>query len=796
MADPSRLPHLNRPSYQSTPQTDLPPSPAPRPPVLEQKILTENLPRPLLRHDTPPISYKTNIHPPPPIDSLFTTKEQSSSNPHFLRLTLNTIPIESSQCINLGIPVGAIWHPLAELPPEDDQVQKTLSSPFRCTKCMAYINSFFKFIEGNQKCICNICGMVLNTPDIYLRDGLEKVELYAGTYDFKAPAEYSNRPCQPFFYIFCVDVSGVGLEMRIFQQVVVSIQAILDSLPYPERTFIGIIAFDNAIRVFRVSAYSGELIETVMNDAEDPFISESTSGCCYNLGKQRDIIEGLLEKLANWEFLGSSKNVFTVGAVVNAVKQYLLKGVGGRVLLFTSQPGSGGKYALNSAPDIKFNHSEKEKGYLPSEVYTLLSQECIEDDICIDIFACTQSASMNSSSLSALCSQTGGDFYYFPGYNPETDAEKIYYLIVRILTRPQCSQVIMRTRCCNGLSVDYYIGKYKRRGPVEMQAACIDSDKSIGIVLKYDERLNDGSEYYIQCAMLYTSIQGERLIRINNMRMIASKNVGSIYKSTDIDAINSLMLKISSNSLFEEPLNTIRDTWHANIIKVLVNHRNSIGNMDFNKILVPETLRLMPLYCNASLKLPGLTLQNVSNDLRISSIHQILSMPILQTRLLIYPKIYQIHDIFEQTHQPGTLNDHKQVILPKLIGCSIEFFSSDSIYFLTNGLIILIFIGKDVNPVLINQIWSLEDLQTLISNPECHQIYNTDSEIGQKFSLILNELKLRTPGSYPPTLLYFESHSNPSLLKPFLSEDSNSSDFSYSDFLIRLHKVVINKLKN
>lgn len=796
MADSSRLPHLNRPSYQSTPSADLQPTPAPRPPAREQKILTENLPRPLFRHDTCPKQYTTNLDPPPAIDSLYTTKESSSSNPRFLRLSLNTIPLESGQCSNLGIPIGAIWHPLAELPAEDDQVQLIDSNPFRCTKCMAYINPYFKFIDGGRKCVCNICGNVLDTLDLYLRDREGETELCAGSYDFKAPAEYSNRPTQPFFYVFCVDVSLGALELRIIQQVVVSIQAILDSLPCPERTYVGIIAFDCAIRVFKSSRVSGELMETVMNDADEPFISESISGCCFNVASQRDVLGNLLEKLANWGFSRGSKATLTPGAVVHAVKQYLIKGIGGRVLVFTSQQGAGGKYDLSSTSDVKFNHSEKEKGYLPDEKYTILSQECVENDICVDIFACTQSTSINSNSLCALCSQTGGDFYYFPGYNTLIDAEKIYYLIVRILTRPQCSQVIMRARCSNGLSIDYYIGKYKRRGPVEMQAACLDSDKSIGIVLKYDGKLNEGGEYYIQCAMLYTNILGERLIRINNMRMIATKSVANIYKSTDIDAINALMLKISSNSVFEEPLNSIRDGWHANVIKVLVAHRQSLGDMDFNKILVPETLRLMPLYSNSSLKLPGLTLQNVSNDCRIASIHQILSMPILQIRLLIYPKIYQIHDILEQTHQPGALSDNNQVILPKLIGCSIEFFASDSIYFLNNGLIVLIFIGKDVNPELINQIWGLEDLQSLTSNPEYHQIYNTDSELGQKFSLILNELKLRTPGSYPPTILYFESHSNPSLIKSFLSEDSNSSDFSYSDFLIRLHKVVINKLKN
>ena len=130
-----------------------------------------------------------------------------------------------------------------------------------------------------------------------MRDRANKAELYSGTYDFRAPGEYSNRPVQMPLYLFCIDTSAPSLQLGIIQQVLSSIRAILDYIPYPDRTMIGIITFDSILQIFKVSS-SGELSEVMMTDVEDPFIPEPVAGCCYNLAQDREKLESLLEKLA------------------------------------------------------------------------------------------------------------------------------------------------------------------------------------------------------------------------------------------------------------------------------------------------------------------------------------------------------------------------------------------------------------------------------------------------------------------------------------------------------------------
>lgn len=792
MSEGPSLPHLQRPLYQ-TAEPVITPSPVARAPQREAKIQTESLPRPLFRQDEHTGVFTSQGQLAPSPDSLFQVKEQGVSNPRFLRFTLNSIPIESSTCNTIGLPFAAIWQPYAECQPDDDPVQRIETNPFRCTRCVAYVNSFFKFLDSGRKCVCNICGLSQDTPEVYMRDRAIKPELYAGTYDFKAPSDYLNRPVQMPLYLFCIDTSAPGLQLGLIQQVLSSIRAILDYIPVPDRTLIGVITFDTSIQIFKVGN-TGDLTEVIMTDVDDPFIPEPVAGCCYNVGKDREKLEILLEKLAEWNFVNPSKQSLSIGGLSSAIKEHMLKSRGGRVIIFSSQLGSIGKMPLASRQELKPVHSEKEKAYLSSENYLNLGQECCSEDICIDIFACTHQ-SVNISNIASLCTQTGGDLYYFPGFKNEVDGEKLYYQLTRILTRPQCTQIKMRARCSNGLSVDFYIGKYKRRGPVEMEIACLDSDKSIGVIVKYDEKLTEGQDYFIQCAMLHTNVMGEQLIRICNGRIYATRSIPQILKAADVDALANIMTRLCAHNIFEMPLNNIRENWHADIIKLLIAHRQSIGDNDFSKILVPETLKFIALYCNSALKLPGLTLGGISLDMRMYSVHSLLSIPVLHSRLLLYPKIYSMHDILEQTHQPGNLSNDSLLILPRLVPASREYLKNDGVYMMTNGEILLFYIGKNANSEFLINTWGVNSSEELFANPEYCPLRDLETEESQKVIGVVEEVRRRNPGTYAAMYFYFEGLSpDDQIVKKLLVEDNNATELAYGDFLMRLHKVVLNKI--
>ena len=57
--------------------------------------------------------------------------------------------------------IGAIIQPLANLGDGEEPIPIVHypKGPLRCSKCMAYVNPFFVFIEQGNAFNCNMCGM-------------------------------------------------------------------------------------------------------------------------------------------------------------------------------------------------------------------------------------------------------------------------------------------------------------------------------------------------------------------------------------------------------------------------------------------------------------------------------------------------------------------------------------------------------------------------------------------------------------------------------------------------------------
>lgn len=68
--------------------------------------------------------------------------------------------------------------------------------------------------------------------------------------------------------------------------------------------------------------------------------------------------------------------------------------------------------------------------------------------------------SIDLASFSVLASRTGGDLYFYPGFDLEQHSEKIHYELFRILTRTQGMEVVMKLRTSSGFSAIEYMGGF------------------------------------------------------------------------------------------------------------------------------------------------------------------------------------------------------------------------------------------------------------------------------------------------------------------------------------------------
>ena len=130
--------------------------------------------------------------------------------------------------------------PLAELPEGEEAVPYVTTldkGPPRCRRCRAYINCHATFVDGGRHWTCNFCGMANAVEADYFcaldhqgkrRDLASRPELFYGSVDFAATAEYCNRaPMHPSL-MFAVDVSAAALASGLLAA---SVNAVLQAPP-------------------------------------------------------------------------------------------------------------------------------------------------------------------------------------------------------------------------------------------------------------------------------------------------------------------------------------------------------------------------------------------------------------------------------------------------------------------------------------------------------------------------------------------------------------------------------------
>lgn len=113
--------------------------------------------------------------------------------------------------------------------------------------------------------------------------------------------------------------------------------------------------------------------------------------------------------------------------------------------------------------------------------------------------------STDLTSIAVLPSQTGGDLHFMAPFDVNKHGEKLHYEIFRILTRTSGTEVQIKARVSAGLTVSEYFGGFTFKELPDISLSSIDADKSIGFIIRNDEKLKDNTLAFVQFAMLYTT---------------------------------------------------------------------------------------------------------------------------------------------------------------------------------------------------------------------------------------------------------------------------------------------------
>lgn len=125
----------------------------------------------------------------------------------------------------------------------------------------------------------------------------------------------------------------------------------------------------------------------------------------------------------------------------------------------------------------------------------------------------------------------------------------------------------------------------------------------MAVEIKHDDKLTEEDGVYVQVALLYTSCSGQRRLRILNLSLKTCSQMADLYRSCELDAIINFFGKQSMYRLLEHNPKSIKDSIVMKAAQMLANYRkNCASPSSAGQLILPECMKLLPLYVNCLLK--------------------------------------------------------------------------------------------------------------------------------------------------------------------------------------------------
>ncbi|KAL3141459.1 hypothetical protein ABBQ32_005024 [Trebouxia sp. C0010 RCD-2024] len=728
----------------------------------------------------------------------------ANAHPRYLRLTCNAIPAQQAVRARFQLPLGAIAHPFAE-PPADSPlpvVQLENYGIIRCRRCRTYINPFMQWSDDGRRFQCNLCGMVSECPPEYFcgtdgqgkrLDSLQRPELSQGSVEFIAPQEYMVRSPMPPTYIFLIDVSYRAVGLGILPTIAEAIKSSLDHLPGGERTHVGFITFDSSLHFYKMSPGASAPQMMVVAETDEPFVPVPDE-LIVNLKESREAVEALLDNLAN-TFAATASPDSAMGPALQAA-YLMMEALGGKLLLFqTSVPNVGvGKITQRDNPTL-YNTDSEHRLRVPEDIFfKKFAAEASKAQISIDVFSFSQQFT-DLASLSALAKYTTGGVYCYPGFNQARDAPKLQTEIKHNLTRQTGWEGVMRVRCSKGLSISQFHGHFFVRSIDLLSLPQVDPDKAFAVQIKHEESVLTGSVAYMQCAVLFSSSNGERRIRVHTLAMPVVQDLADMYKAVDGAATINLLAKLAVEKSYHAKLDDTRSSLAHKLNLTMQEYRsmhkqNTRGQLPHNQLLYPESLRYLALWVLGLLKSSALRggARDVPPDERILAGFEIMAAPTPELLRYLYPNLYLISD---PTGDWGRPTANSRVGRPPCIPLTTMVMRDNSAYLLDNGRILVLWLGHLIPPSFMQQVFEIDKAPTQDGALTVEPV-RKGRELSERINALITDLR-RGRAVYPQCFVVRQGSAAEQHMHALLVEDKLAQTQSYVDWMTQLHKTVMAK---
>ncbi|CAI7813032.1 unnamed protein product [Closterium sp. NIES-53] len=406
-----------------------------------------------------------------------------------------------------------------------------------------------------------------------------------------------------------------------------------------------------------------------------------------------------------------------------------MKKTGGRILAFQSVLPSVGIGSLSSREaEGRANATVADKDVLkllqPNDKQLRpMAEEMADFQVAVDVFLTSQGFT-DVASIAVIPRITGGQLYSYYPFSAAHDGGKLHNDLRWAVRRPHTFEGVMKVRCSQGLSVSDYFGNFHRRIPAEIYLPAMDSDKAIMATVKHDEKLAENSEACFQCAILYTTTTGERRVRVHTLSLPTTAALASVFRGADLDAQFAYMLKTAAADVVTHPVQPVRDAAVQTAVSILYTYRKFCATASSSgQLILPEALKLLPLYTLALLKSQGLR-GDVKVDERSAWLARVRPLAASLCVPLVYPRLFALHHLLkdaanqeQQNQQNGTEEEQQHEHLPSALPLSSEKLEPDGVFLVENGEEAVVWVGREADSHLLFDLFGLRSVDEIAPGP-------------------------------------------------------------------------------
>ena len=749
----------------------------------------------------------------------------------FIRTSSECIPNNEFLIRNTGIPYGINITPFPDI---DTSILNQYSFGGgngkipRCSKCKSFYNPYCEINNNYTSYKCNICSNMneLNNIDI---DTIKKIENNNNeVYEIFANSDYiENSPISSNF-VFILDVTNKSINSGALKTFIESVRNIINNHYFinEERTFVSFITFDHSgISFYKINKKNNSL-QILEISGDEPFVPDNKKNLIFPVDDNLDIINTILDSIDNLYCINNiNKNEY------NKESEHLLFAIEcGKILLHNK----GGKLiVINSTIDWKYkipfyeeiNRLNNNKGIFNNfsfgikdsnnikikeedDPFIMLGKSLTKNQISCDIIQVQiNNEPQNNHILLNICNYSNGNFFFYKNFNNYIHYKNLFNTIIKSISNQRAYEIIMQYYISQVLLIKQNLSIMPAQFNNSFLLPCIDLNQTFSFILQYKElkpkenqdlknkgntvenkfnnEMNNLSDIYIQFSILYTSLEGIRIIRIINKKIKICFDTIEYIKNMDIESVCCIMTKFLIDLIKQNKnvLNAMAEYKYKYFILAL----SLIKQFNFNELLSTFILIYLGI-----MKHKYFCTEPVKYKLNIDEINagknSLLKMKIDDLLNIIVPKIYDITNILNNT-------DTFDNIYYQPINLNKEYINNDIVYLIDNGIYLTLYltVGENNNKrlkIFFGDEMNFNNVGTVFHSEKnvFEENINRDDFELEKCKEIIDLIRNNKKNNYQDIFFSFEKSPSEALLKQCLLLGNYCPWYPYS------YKDIFNKL--